>query len=151
MSTLKLKNQSFHKGKILLGVTKSDAHVVANHLIAFDLREKGYQVENLGACTPIEEFILETLALDNVDAILIGSLNGHGLEDIRGLKELKELYDIRIPIIMGGNLSVGKDKNSNLEEELKEEGIDYILKDSSEIAPLLEEILNQNHDQREVI
>lgn len=41
---------------VILGVAASDSHAVANHLIAHALRGLGFEVENLGTCTPVEEF-----------------------------------------------------------------------------------------------
>src|SRR5690349_17753178 len=99
--------------KVILGVAASDSHVVANHLIAYMLRQKGLQVVNLGACTTVSEF--SQAAQENPDAIamLIGSLNGHAFEDLRDLNEAKTLGQIHCPVILGGNLSVGCEKRAS--------------------------------------
>ena len=61
---------------IILGVAESDAHAVANHLIAMHLREHGFDVLNLGVCTPLADFAAAHLAHPETNAVVIGSLNG---------------------------------------------------------------------------
>ena len=74
---------------VILGVAASDAHAVANQLIAMMLRQQGFVVVNLGVCTPLEEFAEATRAHPQAEAVLIGSLNGHAYED---LKDLPDTY-----------------------------------------------------------
>lgn len=115
------------KCKIILGVTESDSHVVANHLIAHMLRSAGIDVVNLGACTSVREFADAAEEHRNAKAILIGSLNGHALEDLRDLNAMKTLGKIRCPVILGGNLSVGANKSESTMAKLFEAGVDRIL------------------------
>jgi methylaspartate mutase sigma subunit len=42
--------------KIVIGVIGNDIHVVANRLIEISLKERGFQVFNLGVNTYLEEF-----------------------------------------------------------------------------------------------
>lgn len=114
-------------GTVILGVAGSDTHVVANHLIAHMLREKGYEVVNLGACTPLQEFMEAYERNPDAVAIVIGSLNGHAKDDLRGLAELKQQYGVRCPVILGGNLSVGSQKELGLEDYFKQLGVDVVL------------------------
>lgn len=126
------------KKKVILGVTTSDAHVVANKLLALMLEQKGFEVINLGACTPVEEF--SKASKDNPDtlAILIGSLNGHAYEDLKPLKEAKETRAITCPVFLGGNLSVGSQKKSGDLSRFLSIGIDKVLSSFEEIIPTLE-------------
>ncbi|ATB37734.1 cobalamin-binding protein [Cystobacter fuscus] len=114
------------RGTVILGVAASDTHVVANHLIAHMLRENGYTVVNLGACTPLRDFMDAYASNENVIAIVIGSLNGHAKDDLRGLLELKQEYGVRCPVVLGGNLSVGSQKELGLEEYFMKLGVDIV-------------------------
>lgn len=114
-------------GTVILGVAGSDTHVVANHLIAHMLRENGYNVVNLGACTPLRDFMEAYTQHQDAIAIVIGSLNGHAKDDLRGLQELKQQYGVSCPVILGGNLSVGSQKELGLEEYFKALGVDIVM------------------------
>ncbi len=96
------------KTTIVLGVIGGDVHVVGNHILAHALTEAGFDVMNLGIMVSQEEFIgaaIETRA----DAILIGSLYGHGEIDCRGFRQKCEESGIGdILLYVGGNLVIGK-------------------------------------------
>ncbi|QMU71246.1 cobalamin-dependent protein [Streptacidiphilus sp. P02-A3a] len=126
--------------KVILGVAASDSHAVANHLIAISLRELGFNVINLGTCTPIEEFIEAYQVHPEAEAIIIGSLNGHIHEDLRGLTAAKESGSIRCPVVVGGNLSVGSHKDGTAHDRLYTLGVDHILNDPAELPPLLDKL-----------
>jgi methylaspartate mutase sigma subunit len=129
--------------KVLLGVAASDAHAVANHLIAYHLRALGFQVINLGVCTPVSEFMRAHDEHPDVLAIAIGSMNGHALQDLRELKLLKQRHHVRCPVILGGNLSVGSRKRDSLEAELHEVGVTIILESPEELGKYLSRLRDQ--------
>lgn len=124
------------KGTVVLGVAASDAHAVANHLIAYSLRAAGYDVVNLGTCTPVSEFAAAARQRPETLAVIIGSLNGHVHEDLRDLREA----EIECPVIVGGNLSVGSQKDSSALDRLYALGVDHILSQPDQLPPLLERI-----------
>ncbi|MGI5484889.1 cobalamin-dependent protein [Streptomyces lavendofoliae] len=126
--------------KVILGVAASDSHAVANHLIAFTLRDEGYLVINLGTCTPIEEFVAACEEHPDAEALVIGSLNGHAWDDLRGLSRAKEAGRIRCPVVLGGNLSVGSHKGAGADERLYSIGVDHILADPAQLPLLLDEL-----------
>jgi methylaspartate mutase sigma subunit len=126
---------------VILGVAASDPHVVANHLIAMHLRDSGFDVINLGACTPVEEFVEAWQRHPGALAILIGSLNGHAAEDLAGLGDLKRDYQVRCPVIVGGNLSVGANKTGDEAARLLADGVDAVLTDADQIVPRLDALL----------
>lgn len=115
------------RGTVILGVVGSDTHVVANYLVAHMLREDGYRVINLGACTPLVEFMAAYAANPDARAILIGSVNGHAKDDLRELGALKARYGVRCPVILGGNLSVGSHKELGLAEYYQRLGVDLVI------------------------
>ncbi len=125
---------STSKGTVVLGVAASDAHAVANHLIAYSLRAAGYDVVNLGTCTPVSEFA-EAAGPDTL-AVIIGSLNGHVHEDLHDLREA----EIPCPVIVGGNLSVGSQKDASSLDRLYALGVDHILSRPDQLPALLERI-----------
>ncbi|MBA3772072.1 MAG: cobalamin B12-binding domain-containing protein [Ramlibacter sp.] len=126
------------RGTIVLGVAASDAHVVANHLIAMFLRRQGFEVINLGACTPTEEFMRAASEADHLAAVLIGSLNGHAADDLADLPRLRAQYKVSAPIIVGGNLSVGAIKKVNIVETLRGLGVDEVFQHPRQIVEYLQ-------------
>jgi methylaspartate mutase sigma subunit len=140
MKQLALTGESFpvgRRGGIVLGVAASDAHVVANHLIAMYLRRLGFAVVNLGACTPTEDFMRAASHCDELVAVVIGSLNGHALDDLADLPQLKSQYGVTAPIVVGGNLSVGAIKSDEVFEKLTALGVDSILAHPSQLVGAL--------------
>jgi methylaspartate mutase sigma subunit len=130
--------------KVILGVTESDSHVVANHLIAYHLRTHGFEVINLGACTPVRDFVNAYAEHLDAEAILIGSNNGHALTDLAGLEQAKHAGLLDCPVILGGNLSVGADKDPDFLRHFAEIGVDHILDRYESIIPLLDGMLERS-------
>ncbi|MEU5634067.1 MULTISPECIES: cobalamin-dependent protein [Streptomyces] len=125
---------------VVLGVTASDAHAVANQLIAHDLRAEGYTVINLGVCTPVSEFVRAVRENTGVLAVVIGSLNGHAHEDLRDLPAARAAGQLPCPVVLGGNLSVGSTKDPGALDRLHRLGVDHILTELSDLLPLLREL-----------
>lgn len=125
------------KPKVILCVAASDAHVVGNHMIAMFLRDNGLEVVNLGAATPIEE-IMEAYQMNpDAIAIVIGSLNGHAVDDLAGLAVAKRDYQVRCPVFLGGNLSVGSQKTQSAAERLLRDGVTEIVIDPKRLLAKL--------------
>ncbi len=134
---------------VILAVAPSDVHVVANQIIAAQLRVKGYKVINLGAATPLQEVIETWQSHSDVLAIAIGSVNGHALQDLCDLPKLKQLYQVTCPIIVGGNLSIGAEKDGSEGQKLKDIGVDYILTDVTQFFDILDQLKNsKNRSER---
>jgi methylaspartate mutase sigma subunit len=128
---------------VILGVAASDAHAVANQLIAMMLRQRGFVVINLGVCTPLEEFADAYRAYPNAEAILIGSLNGHAYEDLKALPRLRSAGELACPVIVGGNLSVGSHKGPETVDRLRALGVDHILDAADELPALLDRLAGE--------
>lgn len=126
--------------RVILGVAASDSHAVANHLITYALAARGFDPLNLGACTSVAEFAAACASNPDAVALLIGSLNGHIHEDLRDLPAAKAAGLITCPVIVGGNLSVGHEKQGSALARLAELGVDYVLDSVSELFPLLEQL-----------
>lgn len=135
------------RGTVILGVAESDAHVVANHMIEHLLRKAGYDVVNLGACTPVDEFMQAARRHPEAEAILIGSLNGHAASDLATLAAARRAARVACPIIVGGNLSVGSIKAGNDTARLLACGVDIVLESYTEILPTLERVARERRLQ----
>jgi methylaspartate mutase, S subunit len=108
---------------IVTGVIGADVHAVGNKILAFALEEAGFNVVNLGVMVSQEEFI-DAAIETNADAILISSLYGHGEIDCNGLREKCDEAGLKdIPILVGGNLVVGKQDFADVEKRFKAMGI----------------------------
>jgi methylaspartate mutase sigma subunit len=118
---------------VILGVTRSDAHVVANILIAHQLRRHGYHVVNLGACTPTVDFMKAYRKHPDALAIAVGSMNGHAYEDLADLPRLMQQYNVCCPIILGGNLGVSGHTLHQVEDRFKALGITMLLDSPDEL------------------
>lgn len=138
------------KDIVILGVTKSDAHVVANNLIYHFLKENGFQIVNLGCCTPIKEFMEAYLHNRDALAIVIGTLNGHALEDLETLKIAKQIHQVSCPVFLGGNLSVGSLKKFGLEEEFFKLGVDKIINTPRELLRELLQLKQHRYQQTDL-
>lgn len=114
---------------VILGMAASDAHVVANQLIAHSLRSQGFHVVNLGACTSIAEFATAYDEHPDAEAVIIGSLNGHAYEDLQDLPAARADGLLGCPVILGGNLSVGSNKEAADDERFHALGVEMILSD----------------------
>jgi methylaspartate mutase sigma subunit len=125
---------------VILGVCASDAHAVANRLIEYSLTLHGFNVVNLGTCTPVSEFRAAVAERPDAEAVLIGSLNGHVLEDLADLPAAVADGSIPCPVIVGGNLSVGNRKTGDEVERLLAIGVDHVLEDMTQLPPLLDRL-----------
>jgi methylaspartate mutase sigma subunit len=130
--------------KIILCVAASDAHVVGNHMIAMFLRDNGVDVINLGAATPIEEMMEAYQMNQDVLAIVIGSMNGHAVDDLAGLGNAKRDYQVRCPIFLGGNLSVGSQKTSREIESMLNDGVSEIVRDPERLLMMLKKLAKKS-------
>ncbi len=129
---------------VILGVAASDAHVVANRVMALLLEANGFEVVNLGACTAVAEFVEACKQHPEAEAVLIGSLNGHAFEDLRGLEAARRSGAIHCPVVLGGNLSVGSRKSARDRSRLFRRGVDHILTDFLEVVPLLDRLATEH-------
>ncbi|GLW89862.1 cobalamin-dependent protein [Actinokineospora globicatena] len=123
---------------VILGVAESDAHAVANQLIAMQLREHGFEVINLGVCTPLTEFAAAFERHPEAEAILVGTLNGHAHQDLRELPALRSTGLMACPVIVGGNFSVGARRDERDRARLLDLGVDHLLDDTSGLVLLLD-------------
>lgn len=112
--------------RVVTGVVGNDIHVVANRLIEISLRDRGFEVFNLGVNTYLEEFIDAVIETD-ADLLLISSLNGEAEGWSRDLLFLKSRFDLDgVLFAIGGNLSVGEATEEEMIPKYKAYGYDLV-------------------------
>jgi len=104
------------KKTIVTGVIGADVHAVGNKILTYALEQAGFNVVNLGVMVSQEEYI-EAAIETKADAILVSSLYGHGEIDCNGLREKCNEAGLKdIPLLVGGNLVVGKQNFEDVEK-----------------------------------
>ncbi|MGQ9693913.1 MAG: methylaspartate mutase subunit S [Thermodesulfobacteriota bacterium] len=127
---------------LVLGVLGVDAHVVGNKILAQALEKEGFKVVNIGIFSTQEDFIkaaIETAA----DAILVGSLCGHGELECRGFREkCIEAGLSNIHLVVGGNLVVGKQNWEDVEKCFLKMGFNRAYPPGVSISKVIEDLKN---------
>jgi methylaspartate mutase sigma subunit len=114
------------KKTVVLGVLGVDAHVVGNKIMEYALRKEGFKVVNIGTFVTQEDFIKAAIET-NADAILVGSLCGHGELDCRGFRDnCIEAGKGDIHLVVGGNLVVGKQDWEDIKRRFEEMGFNRV-------------------------
>ena len=116
---------SHNKKKILvMGVIGADVHAVGNKILQHAFTEAGFEVVKLGVMVAQEEYIAAAIE-SGADAIVVSSLYGQGELDCRGMREKCDEAGLKgIPLIVGGNIVIGKQKFEDVERRFKEMGFD---------------------------
>jgi methylaspartate mutase epsilon subunit len=122
--TTQAKEVHFAKKTLVMGVVGNDPHAIGNRLLAHALTNAGFKVVNLGTMVEPSEFIKATIETA-ADAILLGSLEGHGeiyCRDFRGQCEESGLRK-DIIIYVGGHVVMGTPDWPQVEKRFREMGI----------------------------
>lgn len=110
------------KKTVILGVLGVDAHVVGNKIMAHALEGEDFKVVNIGTFSSQQDFIRAAVE-SAADAILVGSLCGHGEMECRGFREnCIEAGIGHIHLVVGGNLVVGRREWKEVEERFLQMG-----------------------------
>jgi methylaspartate mutase sigma subunit len=111
---------------LIIGVIGVDAHVVGNKIMENVLCQAGFKVVNLGTFVTQQDFIKAAIET-GADAILVGSMCGHGELECQGFREACiEAGRGNIHLVLGGNLVVGKQDFSGVSERFHEMGFDKV-------------------------
>ena len=112
------------KKVLVIGVIGADVHAVGNKILYHAFTGAGFEVVNLGVMVSQEEYIAAAIE-SNADAIVISSLYGQGELDCRGMREkCDEAGLVGIPLLVGGNIVVGKQSFDEVEQRFKAMGFD---------------------------
>jgi methylaspartate mutase sigma subunit len=110
------------KKTVVLGVLGVDAHVVGNKVMAHALEGAGFKVVNIGTFSSQEDFIRAAIE-SAADAILVGSLCGHGEIECRNFRDnCIEAGIGNIHLVVGGNLVIGRQQWEEVEKSFLEMG-----------------------------
>lgn len=107
----------------LVATTPDDSHVWNLIGVQLKLEERGFHVENLGACTPLTELI-EAIMEQRPALLALSSVNGHGAISIRALLAALEEAGLlgRFPIVAGGLLTTDPEQAARAAAELRQLG-----------------------------
>jgi len=119
------------KPSVVIGTIGSDAHVVGITLLEHALKEAGFDVRNLGAQTPQEDFAAAAAA-DDADAVLVSSLYGHAEQDCTGLHETLAAAGVDPVTYIGGNLAVGQTDFETVRRQFRGMGFDRVFEPNSD-------------------
>ncbi|MCR4419106.1 MAG: methylaspartate mutase subunit S [Clostridia bacterium] len=125
---------------VVTGTVGVDAHVIGTKILSRALREAGFNVVELGAQTPPEEFIKAAQETD-ADAILMSSLYGMAELDLQGFKEKcieAGLEDVILYI--GGILGISRHDFKEDEEKFKKLGFDRVYPPDVDIQAAIEDL-----------
>ena len=131
---------------IVIGVIGADVHAVGNKIIEYVLKNNGYNVVNIGVLSSQEDFINAAVET-NADMILVSSLYGHGEIDCAGMREKCIEAGIgNIPMIVGGNIVVGKQDFNEVKKRFLAMGFDRVYPPNTTIEadlPDIKELLGE--------
>ena len=122
--------------RAVLATVPSDSHMWNLVFLELLLKERGIEVTNLGACTPVE-LVVDTCLAERPDVLVISSVNGHGhiggTRLIKALREHPELKDM--PAVIGGKLGTLGVCNSTFVEPLREAGYSAVFIEADGLDP----------------
>jgi methylaspartate mutase sigma subunit len=119
-----MQTEQTRKKVLVIGVIGADVHAVGNKILYHAFTEAGFDVVNLGVMVSQEEYISAAIESD-ADAIVVSSLYGQGELDCRGMREkCDEAGLLGIPLVVGGNIVVGKQKFEDVEKRFHAMGFD---------------------------
>lgn len=111
---------------VVTGTVGEDAHSIGSGILSRVLKEKGFDVVELGALTPAEEFIHVAKETD-ASAILISSMYGMAEIDLAGFKESCIEAGLQDTLLyLGGYLLVGRHNWAEAETRFKALGFDRV-------------------------
>jgi len=111
---------------LVLGVIGSDTHIVGSKILDYAFTQAGYRVVNLGIMVSHDEFVKAAIET-GADAILVSSIYGHGELDCRGLRDKCVEAGIgAIPLLVGGNLVIGKQPWDEVEARFRAMGFQRV-------------------------
>ncbi len=114
------------KKTLVIGVIGADVHAVGIRILNFAFTDAGFNVVNLGVMVSQEEFISAAIET-GADAICISSLYGQGELDCRGMREKCDEAGLKgIPLLVGGNVVIGKQVFEDVEKRFKAMGFDRV-------------------------
>jgi methylmalonyl-CoA mutase cobalamin-binding subunit len=112
----------------IVATTADDSHIWNLVGVELKLRDRGYQVKNLGACTPATE-IAEAVRSHRPVLLAISTINGHGALSIAPILETLQDYQLKraVKIVIGGLLTIDPAVAPSVAQRLLDQGADAVL------------------------
>jgi methylmalonyl-CoA mutase cobalamin-binding subunit len=125
--------------RAVIATVPSDSHMWNMVYIELLLKEHGWDVINLGACTP-PDLVVDTCLEERPDMLVISSVNGHGhiggrkvIGAVRSRSELDYM-----PAVIGGKLGTLGANNSVFAEPLVSAGYSAVFLESEGLPAFTE-------------
>lgn len=136
---------------IVLSTGSSDSHTWNLVYLDLFLTEHGFNVVNLGPCTP-DDVVITCVRAVSPDAIVVSSVNGHGhIDGERLARKLRADSVARdIPAVIGGKLGISGQRQHELGGTLLEAGFNIVFDDTShpqELVTFLRDLANRQYEQ----
>lgn len=122
---------------LVIGTIGGDSHVVGVKILGELLRNAGYQVTNLGAMVPPEDFVKAAIETD-AKVLLVSSLSGNAdyyCRDLRGMCDEAGLDGILL--YLGGNIAVGHQAWPDVEKHFLALGFNRAFPPQTKAEPVL--------------
>lgn len=121
--------------RIVLTTVSSDAHTWNLVFLALLLEEYGHTVTNLGPCVP-DDVVIEACLRTEADALVVSTVNGHGVIDGARLIERVRREVGSIPAVIGGKLTTVGESGHELSARLLDTGFDTVFLGGSDLDGL---------------
>lgn len=125
-------NETYNKGKTVIGTVKGDLHDIGKNLVKIMLEGKGIEVIDLGTDVSAERFIDEAKK-NNVDIICCSALLTTTMDEMKRVVDLVRAEKLDVKIMIGG---------APVNQEFCDEiGADYYTDDAGSAAEVAQSIL----------
>lgn len=109
------------KPRCLLATIESDSHMWNLVYLQLWLEEQGFEVNNLGCCTPQTD-LAEAIEGFEPDLVVVSSVNGHGHYQGRQMIENIRRHDAGVTCVIGGKLTTSESDTLRVRDSLLEAG-----------------------------
>jgi methylaspartate mutase sigma subunit len=116
---------------VLVGSIPSDSHSWNLAYLQLLLEEQGFDVMNLGPCTPVEDFVRWCEDIDPA-LVVVSSVNGHGR--LEALRVVQALRPQGMRLVAGGMLSTSPHEDAKVASELSSGGFDAVFTGPDAVA-----------------
>ncbi|MEV0580590.1 MULTISPECIES: cobalamin B12-binding domain-containing protein [unclassified Streptomyces] len=119
-------------GTAVVTTMVSDSHTWNLVFLQLLIEELGYEVINLGPCTP-DKVLVDACRETAPDLVVVSSVNGHGHQDgLRVIEALRACGELAsTPVIIGGKLGVAGQQSEAAIGALLSAGFDAVFDDAS--------------------
>jgi len=125
--------------QVVLASVSSDAHTWNLIFMQLLLEETGYQVTNLGACTPDDLVVGECLRRPGA-VLVLSTVNGHGYTDgARLIARVRREPSLRdMPAVIGGKLGIDGTAVESRIRTLIDAGFDAVFPETAPLPPFVD-------------